>query len=1003
MSSNPKTFHDAESLYNRATRSELASDFTTAFQLYLEATEAFLHLSRSPALTPTLQARCKTSAGKALERAEKIKKASERPGARIEVGAVPINWFGVDQQSYILRKSSTVNSIRYPPWTDVVALPLKPNTSYSDPDGQPSIPRSTSSSLQAYEWKRPLHDPFSSASPSCSQKASQPLTPADIEQNVVNDCSICASIAVCVQHNQKYDSKHSSAACELYTVLDYPTGYIHVLFTMAGGTTCVPLSFTGTGDPVNSLLLSSLLPGNQPGRYDIQALLNGVHRRVRSSTALAVLSVWTQCSFLCVAHVHYHFYTVHLDLWDVLPLPSYYGNTGAPPPPSHYLSGKYFWSSSSSLILPGLGFNVILLLLLLLLTLPIWEIFLLLLLLHLATAFGNIHGLCVLTVGTDAKTIWKIEGAKLLPSHNYAVVDVRETEDERWMTLLDSRVPAASQPVRGETRARARARIRIHACWTCGGMIYAQQFEGVYVSWDPGLFKSAWNGTNDTHVLQRRVWKPENADDKVSVTLHVSGSCIVVVTMAGSRTTFPLDIEKDIWVLLTRHLTDTRRAAEFVSLTVHAEDEDDWSALCGQRTRLNILQGTYTTSSHVLVRSRVRDWYPQTTTPLARTPAPSTSSKSPTPRTSPPPPAQISGALSILASYDGPFDDVFFSVNVFCGAGVKVRWDEGCRDRGGIGARVGGFSTKVEGTLTTKNAGGNHSHPTYMLNPQWHLRIHEETGGSDWEDGSHQPSNGKGRRAASRTERERASVVFSAQGPREVPLNVTAVWSSGERVVELAQKEVVTSSGAYTYGHARAAANMAAGDYTVILSAFEPQTHLGAFTLKVESSRRVDVTPIPQEGAGMYSRVSKGDWGDTNGLWRTESRTVSFRTQSTRSTFPSNAQFGARLPSDLPLSCRLSESLPLPCFSLLHARNIISGSPLGSSGPYSDALPGVDIPVRTLSAGKYWLVPIDLGCGGSSCVQTGGVLLGFWVCSARRGKGPELEVSYDGGWTNLEP
>lgn len=31
---------------------------------------------------------------------------------------------------------------------------------------------------------------------------------------------------------------------------------------------------------------------------------------------------------------------------------------------------------------------------------------------------------------------------------------------------------------------------------------------------------------------------------------------------------------------------------------------------------------------------------------------------------------------------------------------------------------------------------------------------------------------------------QKSVVVLSAQGPREVPLNVTAVWSSGERIVE---------------------------------------------------------------------------------------------------------------------------------------------------------------------------------------------------------------------------
>lgn len=64
-------------------------------------------------------------------------------------------------------------------------------------------------------------------------------------------------------------------------------------------------------------------------------------------------------------------------------------------------------------------------------------------------------------------------------------------------------------------------------------------------------------------------------------------------------------------------------------------------------------------------------------------------------------PTKISGALSILASYDGSFDDVFFTVNVFCGANLKVWWDE----EAGIGnsiSRGGGFSTKVHlGVRTT--------------------------------------------------------------------------------------------------------------------------------------------------------------------------------------------------------------------------------------------------------------------------------------------------------------
>ena len=123
-----------------------------------------------------------------------------------------------------------------------------------------------------------------------------------------------------------------------------------------------------------------------------------------------------------------------------------------------------------------------------------------------------------------------------------------------------------------------------------------------------------------------------------------------------------------------------------------------------------------------------------------------------------------------------------------------------------------------------------------MLNPQWHLRIPDENAGSSgrgvlgkvsplrWITGSSRIADVGGRSKTT----QKSVVVLSAQGPREVPLNVTAVWSSGERVVEcvlaslsrvfiwmltplyrLAQKDVATSSGAYTYGRARAAADMA--------------------------------------------------------------------------------------------------------------------------------------------------------------------------------------------------
>ncbi|KAG8221254.1 hypothetical protein J3R82DRAFT_1418 [Butyriboletus roseoflavus] len=757
----PKTFREAESIYDRATNLEFVADFESAFHLYLEATDAFLHLSRSATATPAFQAQCKASAAKAIQRAEKIRKASKTPGAQISVVAAPIDSFGSEYQAYVLRKSSTVNNVRYPLWKEPVPLPLKPGTHYSDPNGQPSPPLPKTTSSTTITWKRPSFDIFTFF------ELSLTLTPSDINQTFTGDCSVCASVAVCIQHNQRFNSR---------------------------------------------LLSSSLFPGNQPGRYDLKAYLNGDCRRVPIDDLLPFDDSGRPVGVSSGGKAF---------AWPALIEKAYLKLMG----------GYDFPGSNSSVdlrILTGWIPEHIELQSTSFERERTWE--------RLANGFRNGH--CVVTTGTDTKTLLKIEGVKLLPGHDYAVVGIRETESERWFTLVNSTVPVTSSSFHAERENRSspnNSRL-LDMRWDS----ICATFEGIYTSWDPGLFQY--------DAIHHDVWKPSDTDDKVQTSvrhLRLRYEC----QMSPDRGGGTLDMSKDVWVLLTRHLSHTRRGAEYISLAVHPEDEDDWRDIW---VRTGNTEGPYTTSPYVLVKTKVGEGFPTLPSPSVSRP-------------------KISGALSIFASYDGPFDDVFFTVNVYCGADVKASWDGDSGIEDLISPRGSGFSIKVDGTLTTKNAGGNHTHPTYMLNPQWHLRIYDENASSSGvgaftSGGKASPLKGfvENSKIVAVGEKnktgQKSVVVLSAQGPREVPLNVTAVWSSGKRIFELAQKEVVASSGAYTYGRARAAEDMASGDYTVILSAFEPQIHLGQFTLKVESSRKVDLTPIPQEGAGMYARVSKGEW-----------------------------------------------------------------------------------------------------------------------------------------------
>ena len=80
---------------------------------------------------------------------------------------------------------------------------------------------------------------------------------------------------------------------------------------------------------------------------------------------------------------------------------------------------------------------------------------------------------------------------------------------------------------------------------------------------------------------------------------------------------------EEVWILLTRHVVDSSRTAEFISLEVEVEDElRSYSKAVDQTTIAakvrefyvngyrssywSRFQGTYTNSTHILVRRSIR-------------------------------------------------------------------------------------------------------------------------------------------------------------------------------------------------------------------------------------------------------------------------------------------------------------------------------------------------------------------------------------------------------------
>ena len=99
----------------------------------------------------------------------------------------------------------------------------------SDPDGQPKL--SPDQQMNSCIWKRPNQRPSQSV-----DILRRRILPEDILQHIVTDCSVCASISVCLEHSRRFGSTVSehfwfdyhalifSTACRIISI-DFRSGW----------------------------------------------------------------------------------------------------------------------------------------------------------------------------------------------------------------------------------------------------------------------------------------------------------------------------------------------------------------------------------------------------------------------------------------------------------------------------------------------------------------------------------------------------------------------------------------------------------------------------------------------------------------------------------------------------------------------------------------------------------------------------------------------------------
>ncbi|KAI5480067.1 calcium-dependent cysteine-type endopeptidase [Pseudohyphozyma bogoriensis] len=220
------------------------------------------------------------------------------------------------------------------------------------------------------------------------------------------------------------------------------------------------------------------------------------------------------------------------------------------------------------------------------------------------------------------------------------------------------------------------------------------------------------------------------------------------------------------------------------------------------------------------------------------------------------------------------------------------------------------YSTKLAGRWTERSAGGNHTCPTFMNNPQYRVVLSAAVGG---------------------TADALADLNVVCEAEKEMPVNVKLVRMRGERVSEFEERDLVAGAAKYSYGRDSCdATGLRIAPYTLLVSSFSPRDE-GAFDVTISATLPIQASLIPAEGAGMFSRTLRASWSPSeDGGSENVLANPRFLLDTSGKT--------VKLKIRLQLTTYISTPIGLSIFS-----QTSDGQPprlVKSTGPYSDAVSG---------------------------------------------------------------
>ncbi|GAA5915726.1 hypothetical protein JCM5296_004368 [Sporobolomyces johnsonii] len=288
---------------------------------------------------------------------------------------------------------------------------------------------------------------------------------------------------------------------------------------------------------------------------------------------------------------------------------------------------------------------------------------------------GCTLGKCVLTLGTGKATDELLAKSGLVPSHNYAVVDLRERHGRREVELVNPwRTTAPAQPsgswtadLREALPPQEHSRTLI-VDWENLPL----HFASIHLNWDPTIF----DYDESVHLTIPPTAAPPSPSPTTAARVHRH------TTHIRLRLDPQPALRSEVWLLLSRHFASHQANDEYIGLTV-SRAVDSSSASIGKLG----LNDSSTMSDDPYYFYRFQ-------------------------------PTSGASLYDVVISHQGPAADFCFTVQAL--SNVKLAIEDGPSPLP--------YSASLQGAWSGLTAGGNHTCSTFLYNPQYRITLSSPPG-----------------------------------------------------------------------------------------------------------------------------------------------------------------------------------------------------------------------------------------------------------------------------------